>query len=376
MKCTPRSAKCRSRAAGSSNHPFQEEPVSSCSDTGSIFLPPKTSPFSFSQTLFLEKKSPQAELPKRSLLTRQTPLCCTTLDGRGINVNRVTRRTFLKSGAAAAAHSPSVNAGYWPIPGLSRRTSAYSVRKLLPNDYAGTLKQLAAIGYREVEAAGFFGHSAEDVKAAMASAGLHCVSAHYPMGELVKDVDGILKYAKTLGLSLCDLLVAGSGRSIEAVEVSRWGRQIFHRGMTADDWRWNAEQFNMFGKKFKAEGIQFGYHNHTPEFRDVGGGVTGMEVILKDTDPAYVTWEMDCGWVSAAGGNPIALLAKYTGRVSMVHVKDLKPAVPGKCRANGFQPFLVKARSITSRFSPRPGKPESSTTLWSRKSLTATSCRN
>lgn len=257
-------------------------------------------------------------------------------------MNRVTRRTFLKTGAAAAAISLSQRRLYADPSGLPVGLQLYSVRKLLPNDYSGTLTQLAAIGYREVEAAGFFGHSAEDVKAAMSSAGLRCVSGHYPMGELVKDADGILKYAKTLGLSYVICSSPGVADPSKLANYPGGAGGYFAKGMTADDWRWNAEQFNMYGKKFKAEGIQFGYHNHTPEFRDVGGGVTGMEVILKDTDPAYVTWEMDCGWVTAAGGNPIALLAKYPGRVSMVHVKDLKPAVPGKMPGERVSTVLGK----------------------------------
>jgi sugar phosphate isomerase/epimerase len=218
----------------------------------------------------------------------------------------------------------------------------YSVRKLLPNDYTGTLKQLAAIGYREVEAAGFFGHSAPEVKTDMANAGLRCVSAHYPMTELVKDFDGTLKYAATLGLSY---VICSSPSVADPSKLASYpggANKYFVSGMTADDWRWNVEQFNAFGKKFKAEGIQFGYHNHTTEFHDVGGGLTGFDVILKDSDPAYVTLEMDCGWVSAAGRDPVAIFAKYPGRISMLHIKDLKPAVPGKLPGDRVSTVLGK----------------------------------
>lgn len=218
----------------------------------------------------------------------------------------------------------------------------YSVRKLLPNDYAGTLKQLGAIGYREVEAAGFFGHSADEVKTAMSNAGLRCVSAHYPMTELVKDVDGTLQYAKALGLSY---VICASPSVADPAKLKSYpggAGKYFNSGMTADDWRWNAEQFNAFGKKFKAEGIQFGYHNHTTEFHDVGGGEIGLDIILKNSDPAYVTLEMDCGWVTAAGGNPASLMAKYPGRVSMLHVKDLKPPVAGKLPGERISTILGK----------------------------------
>jgi sugar phosphate isomerase/epimerase len=214
--------------------------------------------------------------------------------------------------------------------GLPIGLQLYSVRKLLPNDYTGTLKQLGAIGYREVEAAGFFGHSAPEVKADMTNAGLRCVSAHYPMSELVKDLDGTLKYAADLGLAY---VICSSPSVADPAKLANYpggADKYFSSGMTAEDWRWNAGKFNEFGKKFKAEGIQFGYHNHTTEFHDLGGGLVGFDVILKDTDPAYVTLEMDCGWISAAGRNPVTYLAQYPGRISMLHIKDLKPPVAGK----------------------------------------------
>ncbi|HVW77044.1 MAG TPA: sugar phosphate isomerase/epimerase [Alloacidobacterium sp.] len=231
-------------------------------------------------------------------------------------MNTLTRRTFLKTGAAAAAALKLGEHALLADPlGLPVGLQLYSVRALLPNDYEGTLKKVAAIGYREVEAAGFYGRSAEDVKTAMSAAGLLCVSAHYPLPQLLKDVDGTLKYAKTLGLSY----VICSSPSV--ADPSRKQGPL-----TADDWRWNAEQFNQIGKKYKAEGVQFGYHNHTGEFHDFGDGHFGYEILLKDTDPKYVTLEMDCGWVSASGKSPIDYLTKYPGRFSMLHIKDLKPA--------------------------------------------------
>ena len=258
-------------------------------------------------------------------------------------MNQVTRRAFLKAGAVTAAawglsqHKLAAD----PL-GLPVGLQLYSVRKLLPNDYAGTLKQLAAIGYREVEAAGFFGHSADEVKAAMANAGLRCVSAHYPMTELQKDLDGTLNYAKALGLSYVICSTPSVADPAKLASYPGGAGKYFRDGMSVDDWRWNAEQFNQFGQKFKAEGIRFGYHNHTTEFRDLGGGQNGFDVLLKDTDPAYVTLEMDCGWVVAAGKNPVEYLKKYPKRISMLHIKDLKPAVNPKWPGDRISTILGK----------------------------------
>ena len=99
-------------------------------------------------------------------------------------MRRISRRTFVKTASASAAcaalwsHVPRLMAN--PL-GLPLGLQLYSVRDVLPKDYEGTLKQIAALGYREVEAAGFFGHTPSEVKQAMDHAGLHCVSAHYPL---------------------------------------------------------------------------------------------------------------------------------------------------------------------------------------------------
>ena len=93
--------------------------------------------------------------------------------------------------------------------------------------------------------------------------------------------------------------------------------------MTLDDWRWNAEQFNKMGERVNAAGIKFGYHNHTAEFR-AANGVVMYDELLRLTDPAKVTMEMDCGWVIVGGKNPVDYLKRYPTRISMLHVKDFK----------------------------------------------------
>src|ERR1700684_4107230 len=96
----------------------------------------------------------------------------------------VSRRKFLKTASAAVAFAAACTEapGLMANPlGLPLGLQLYSVRDLLPKDYEGTLRELSALGYREVEAAGFFGHSPSEVKQAMDRAGLRCVSAHYPL---------------------------------------------------------------------------------------------------------------------------------------------------------------------------------------------------
>jgi sugar phosphate isomerase/epimerase len=229
-----------------------------------------------------------------------------------------TRRQFLQTSAAVSACAlMATHSGLASPFGLPLGLELYSVRDVLPKDYAGTLTKVAALGYREVEAAGFFGHSAADVKAAMASAGLHCVSAHHSMDELSTKLDEVIAFHKVLGAQYIVCAYPGHKNP-----PAKGGERTF----VLEDWHWNAEQFNRIGAKVKAAGLRFGYHNHTPEFVVVDG-VTPYDELMKLTDPALVTFEMDCGWVIVGGGDPVALLHKYPNRISMLHVKDFQPGV-------------------------------------------------
>ncbi|HMD15785.1 MAG TPA: sugar phosphate isomerase/epimerase [Terriglobales bacterium] len=236
---------------------------------------------------------------------------------------RISRRTFLQTASASA-----VGAAVWSrVPrlmanplGLPIGLQLYSVRDLLPRDYEGTLRQIGALGYREVEAAGFFGHSPSEVKLAMDHAGLNCVSAHYPLKDLLPKVDETIQFGKDLGLKY---IVCASPWLKDPSRVKDPGSRAARDAMTLDDWRWNAEQFNRIGELVNKAGIRFAYHNHTAEFRSENG-VVFYDEILRATDPAKVTFEMDCGWVVVGGANPVDYLTRYPSRFSMLHVKDFK----------------------------------------------------
>ena len=226
------------------------------------------------------------------------------------------RREFIKAGSAALVggaallHSSELYAQTLHLP---LAIQLYSVREQLPKDYTGTLKQIAALGYREVEAAGYFGHTAAEVKQAMRDAGLRLVSSHHPSADLHKQFDQILAFNKELGVKY---IICSSPTPKEPSRSK--GNEL-----TLDDWRWNADEFNKFGEKVSAAGLKFGYHNHIAEFHKTDG-VVPYDVLMSRTDPSKVTMEMDCGWVIVGGGDPIEYLRKYPARVSMLHVKDFK----------------------------------------------------
>jgi sugar phosphate isomerase/epimerase len=241
------------------------------------------------------------------------------------------RRSFLSSASAAVLATRVSWAASLNLPvGLQ----LYSVRTLLPTDYAGTLKQLGALGYKEVEAAGFFNLPVEQVKAAMQAAGLRCVSAHYSLALLKQHLDEILPFCKTLGTGY-------------VVCSSPMHQQPAAKGpLSLDDWRWSAEQFNQIASKVEDAGMRFAYHNHYAEFGPIGG-ILPYDELLKSTDPAKVSFELDCGWVTVGGQDPIKYLKQYPKRIVMLHVKDFKdnkpPSVPLGTGSIDYAPIFAAA---------------------------------
>jgi sugar phosphate isomerase/epimerase len=238
-------------------------------------------------------------------------------------MHQVTRRNFLQSATAGLVYSSVLlrSGRLMASPfGLPIGLQLYSVREMLPKDYEGTLKQIAALGYQEVEAAGYFGHTTEQVKSAMSAAGLHLVSAHYSHDDLRKNFDNILTFNHEVGVNyiIC---------SFPGIKDPSRLKDVSHRNMvnsfTMDDYRWNADEFNKFGEKVKAAGMKFGYHNHTMEFTKQDG-LTPLDEMIRLTDPSLVTFELDCGWVIVGGANPVDYLHRYPTRISMLHVKDFK----------------------------------------------------
>ncbi len=193
----------------------------------------------------------------------------------------------------------------------------YSVRELLPKDFDGTLSKLAAAGYVEVEAAGYYDRTAAQFKHSMDQAGLRCVSTHHSLAPLRANLDQYIDYAHTVGMNYI-------------VCPSPMRRDPAAKGeLNLDDWRWVAGELNRVGERVKAAGMVFGYHNHGPEF-GTEGGVVFYDELLRLTDPKLVVFEMDCGWVFSAGRNPIDYLAKTPHRFPLLHVKDMVRGANGE----------------------------------------------
>ena len=182
----------------------------------------------------------------------------------------------------------------------------YTVRNEMLNDAAGTLKQIAAIGYKEIESArsekgNYYGLAPKEIKGICSDLGITLVSGH-------------VHYDKDWQKSVDEAAETGQQYMICAV--------LPENGQTADNYKRSAEIFNKAGEECKKSNISFGYHNHSSEFEKVDGN-TLYDVLLDNTDPKLVKMEMDLGWIIAAGNDPKFYFDKYPGRFPLWHLKDV-----------------------------------------------------
>jgi sugar phosphate isomerase/epimerase len=187
----------------------------------------------------------------------------------------------------------------------------YSFRDAFRTDVPGTLQRVRALGIREVELAGTYGMNAQQFRQALDATGLSATSMHVGYERLRDSLPAALAEAKALGVKYVG---------------TAW---IPHPDgpITAQLARQAAGDFDRWGKAARAEGLQFFYHVHGYEFKPGADGVLPMDVLMKQTDPDAVKFEMDVFWASLPGNDPVALLKKYPGRWKLMHIKDMKKGV-------------------------------------------------
>src|SRR5260370_12702215 len=228
---------------------------------------------------------------------------------------KISRRRFfpLAGGVLAATAFSRQMRGAQGIPvGIQ----LYMVNADLTKDPAGTLKKLAEIGYSEVETAGFGKLSAAQFRDLLRDAGLRAPSAHLGFG--TEDTGKLLDDAKTLGVEyVVSSMLPPKDEGMPACFMSL-------NRLSADDFRHIAANANEIGQKAKAIGLKYAYHNHNFEFRDMGDGKTGYDILLDETDPSVVKFETDCGWMKVGGKDPIEYLKRHGNRIAMLHAKDFK----------------------------------------------------
>jgi sugar phosphate isomerase/epimerase len=204
----------------------------------------------------------------------------------------------------------------------------YMVAAEFKKDPAGTLRQLAGIGYGYVEAFAMGIPNIAEFRKMVSDAGLGCPSGHFGFG--FSPTEKVLDDAGALGVRyVVSSVLPPNGFKVgdqKSVDVGAVMEILNH--LTADDFRRMARQANEIGESAKGRGLVFAYHNHNVEFRKLEGGVTGYEILLKETDPALVKLEVDAGWMAAGGVVPAALIAANADRVKLMHFKDFSTVTP------------------------------------------------
>jgi len=230
----------------------------------------------------------------------------------------INRRTFLRQAACSAAGVAALNAM-----NLTKTCAAaklgkigvqlYTVRNEMAKDFDGSLRKIAEIGYKQVEFAGYYNRTPEQVKALLAQLGLESPSVHVPLADLRDDLPKAIDAAKVIGhrYLICPFLMPQDRKTI-------------------DQYKQLAATLNQAGEACKKAGLQLGYHNHDFEFVAPEGSKDGKlpyDVLLNETDKNLVKLELDLYWIVKAKQDPIAWVQKNPGRFVAFHVKD-KDATP------------------------------------------------
>lgn len=180
----------------------------------------------------------------------------------------------------------------------------YSVRDDMAEDMMGTLKKVKAMGYDYVEFAGYFDHTAQEVKEMLDEAGLECVSVHQAYAPFLEDEKGMIDYLKVIGAQYCAI---------------PWMGVENHKG--GENYEQAMADIEKVAKALKDNGIQMLYHNHDFEFNKYEGKFL-LDWLYERFPADLMQTEVDCCWVRYAGYDPAEYIKKYTGRSPVVHLKD------------------------------------------------------
>jgi sugar phosphate isomerase/epimerase len=263
----------------------------------------------------------------------------------------INRRDFLRKGAAGLATIPALagisctpapepappktEAPKGPPLGMPVGLQLYTVRDQCVKDFEGTIKQIAAIGYKEVEVYDFYGKTAAEARKLLDDNGLKAPSGHWLLPVFQHKLEKSIEDAKTIG---CDYMV------MPIVEKPADRK-------TLDQYKRLAASYNKFGEACKKAGIQFAYHNHNYEFQTIGGKLV-FDYLLAELDPELVKFELDCFWVTHAGHDPVALIEAHPGRFPMLHIKDLKAGNPDATELDPRVGLFAEVGSGTINWKP------------------------
>ena len=190
----------------------------------------------------------------------------------------------------------------------------YTIRDAMATDVPGSLKKVADAGYKYIELAGysdgmFYGYAPADFKKLVNDLGMEILSSHTQV-----EAQGItLENAQKMAADHAQLNVKYC--------IQPW--VVEEARTTIDSYKKMVADWNKVGSIMKAQGIQFGYHNHNFEFDTVEGKIPYFDIMLAELDKNLVTMEIDLFWTTKAGQNPVEIFKKYPGRFQLFHMKDM-----------------------------------------------------
>lgn len=187
----------------------------------------------------------------------------------------------------------------------------YTVRDQLAEDFEGTVRKVAEMGYEAVELAGDGGLGAEAVRKLLDDCGLKIVGSHTGIDALEQDLQKVVEDNKIMG---------NPNVVIPYLAEDRRG--------DAEAWKALGRHMNDLGRQIKEAGLQLCYHNHAFEFEVEENGAFGLDLLYANADADLVQVELDTYWVRLAGQDPAAYLQRYASRTPLVHIKDMTAEEP------------------------------------------------
>lgn len=263
-------------------------------------------------------------------------------------MQRIDRRLFLAgiSVSALTAMGPGLvqaksAKAFFQRVGLPIGLQIYTLGPDAGKDLDATFAQVTKIGYREIELPSLLGHQPAEVAAAATRAGLKIASVHLPllaMGgpkglSMASEPARIADDLGALGArwAVAPILLFPSDFRLQPGEAMEAAISRTVAAAGEDIWKKSAAMLNEKASALKPLGINVGYHNHNLEFAPIGN-TTGWDILWKETDPGLVHFEVDIGWIATAGLDPVAFLKQASGRVRLLHVKDVAAGNPQSFR--------------------------------------------
>lgn len=192
---------------------------------------------------------------------------------------------------------------------LGLAAQLYTLREQMqtPEGIREGLRRVGEIGYTSVQVSAIGKIEPERLADYCRQYGLTVCATHTPFDEVLNDTEAVAKRHKIIG---CPLVGYGyGGPYIDEPTVSSYGKLV--------------EKLNEAGRKLKAYGLRFAYHNHNTEFRRLDNGMTGYDFLIRETDPELVGFILDTYWIQAGGASPVEYIRRLKGRIEVIHFKDM-----------------------------------------------------